>query len=56
VVGVEDYCALLDRVAGVRAVRADDFEIEMTNEPTTETRRHGGTEKKNNRLVFSLPL
>jgi hypothetical protein len=28
-VGVEDYCAVLDCVAGVCAVRADDFETEV---------------------------
>jgi len=38
VVGVEGDCALLDCVAGVCAVCADDVEIEIET-PTTETRR-----------------
>jgi hypothetical protein len=31
-VGVEDHCALLDRVAGVCVVRADDVEVEITSD------------------------
>ena len=45
-VGVEGDRALLDRVAGVRAVRADDVEIKIML--TTETQRH-----RENRIVCS---
>jgi hypothetical protein len=32
-VGVEDHCAILDRLAGVCVVRADDFEAALTQCP-----------------------
>ena len=38
-VGVEDHCAFLDRIARVCAVRADHAETEII--PTTETLSHG---------------
>src|SRR3954447_287775 len=32
-VGIQDYCPLLDCITGIRTVRADDSEIEMTFRP-----------------------
>jgi hypothetical protein len=48
-VGVENYCAVLDCVAGVRSVRADDAEAEVRNDFTTEPQRHG---EKRRKIVF----
>ena len=41
-VGVEDYCAVLDRVARVCVVRADDVEAEVEND---SPQSHRDTEK-----------
>ncbi len=49
-VGVEDYCAVLDCVAGVRAVRADDAETQVEQVAKFQsfkvatTKRTGGTD------------
>src|ERR1700728_2113905 len=51
-VGVEDYCAVLDCVAGICAVRTDDSEaaLRATHHRVTEARRR----TKNNKLLFSV--